>query len=85
MICTRVDCGNDAVLKERDRDGRIWARLCVQHRAELDDAIAKLAEGVDNEGIPGILAEWIKAQARTPGIWSPTTGPPASIPDATGE
>jgi hypothetical protein len=52
--CTWVNCINEAIHSQKDRNGNEWANLCEGHDSELEDAISS--------GMPKrILNCWVKA------------------------
>ena len=52
--CTWKNCNEDSVTEEKDRNGRIWAKLCQEHHDELDKSL--------NEFNPKkILSCWVLA------------------------
>lgn len=54
MICTWMDCLDDAIHKQLDKNNREWANLCDKHNKMLIDAI-------DNAKPQPLLSYWIKA------------------------
>jgi len=38
MDCTWKDCKNEAVKSLKDKNGKIWARLCKSHHKEHEEA-----------------------------------------------
>ena len=53
-ICTWVGCTVVATHPQLDRNGTMWANLCLHHHAELSESIAT--------SIPKMVSAWVKAK-----------------------
>lgn len=54
IVCTWKGCTNPAAIPQLSEHGETWAKLCVDHDTELDQAI--------KSGSPkAVLSSWIKA------------------------
>lgn len=53
MKCTWEGCKSKATVDHKDKDGKIWARTCKKHQAQLEDSIK-------NSKAKSTLGIWIK-------------------------
>lgn len=52
--CTWADCSDLGTIEQRDKNGDLWATLCVKHSTELDAAVANFSP-------KEMLRAWVKA------------------------
>lgn len=55
MECRWEGCQKDGTQDQIDRDGAVWACLCVEHDKKLDEAVKSLDPKL-------FVSAWIKAQ-----------------------
>ncbi len=54
VLCSWADCLDTGLVKQRDKNGTLWATLCDKHSTELDKAV----EVFDPKEL---LRAWVKA------------------------
>ena len=52
--CTWVGCTEAATHPQLDRNGTMWANLCLHHHAQLAESIVA--------SVPKMLSAWVKAK-----------------------
>lgn len=60
MLCTWVDCKNEAHVPQIANNGSVWAELCFEHAKEIENCMTKFQE--DGYGPKRMLSSWVKAQ-----------------------
>ena len=40
MLCTWKDCNQYASSPQKDRNGKVWANLCIDHNKEIEGVLA---------------------------------------------
>jgi hypothetical protein len=60
MLCTWLDCEEEARVPQIANDGSQWACLCFEHAQEIENCMIKFES--PEYGPKRMLSSWVKAQ-----------------------